>query len=61
MKFLLLQTRNADDPMRHQEVASFARVLGTTEDHIQVLDLLTHSLAAGHLDGVDMAVLGGSG
>ena len=61
LRFLLLQTRNADDPMRHHEVASFARALEADEDQIEILDLLSHSLETRHLKDVDMLLLGGSG
>ena len=61
MRFLLLQTRNPDDPMRLQEVASFARALDTAATDIAVFDLLTSALEDWHLAGIDMVLLGGSG
>ncbi len=61
LRFLLLQTRNADDPMRQHEVASFARALETSADRISVIDLLSRTLERRHLAGADMVLLGGSG
>lgn len=61
MRFLLLQTRNPDDPMKHHEIASFARALEVHEDKISIFDLLSHSLETRHLKSVDMLLLGGSG
>ena len=34
IRFLLLQVRNPDDPMREHEVASFARTLETTTERM---------------------------
>ncbi len=61
LRFLLLQTRNADDPMRQHEVASFARALDVEEEQILVFDLLSFSLERRHLAQADMVLLGGSG
>lgn len=60
-RFLLLQTRNADDPMRRHEVESFARVLEIEADALGVFDLLATGLTAGDLKEVDCLLLGGSG
>ena len=40
VRYLLLQVRNQDDPMRRQEVGCFARGLQCREDQIGVFDLL---------------------
>lgn len=61
LRFLLLQTRNPDDPMKHHEVASFARALGVDDGQIQIFDLLSHALERRHLEAIDMVLLGGSG
>jgi len=61
VRYLLLQVRNPDDPMRSQEVSSFARVLRTTPDWIRVFDLLGGPLTAEHLENIDVVLLGGSG
>jgi GMP synthase (glutamine-hydrolysing) len=61
IRYLLLQVRNEDDPMRHHEVRCFARVLGTQPDRIRVFDLLNFSLPAGEFAATDMFLLGGSG
>ena len=60
-KFLLLQVRNPDDPMRGQEVDCFSRALGCPADQIQVLDLLSGVPTVQQLDQVDVVLLGGSG
>ena len=60
-KFLLLQVRNADDPMRHQEVVCFARALQCDAKQICVYDLLSGIPTYDLLDHVDVVLLGGSG
>jgi GMP synthase (glutamine-hydrolysing) len=59
--FLLLQIRDAEDPMREQEVACFARCLGCRTEQILVFDLLRGAPSLQQLDAVDMVLLGGSG
>ncbi|MEQ8786886.1 MAG: type 1 glutamine amidotransferase [Pirellulaceae bacterium] len=61
LRFLLLQVRNADDPMRRQEVDCFARALNTSVRQIGVFDLLAGVPSRRELDAVDMVLLGGSG
>ena len=61
LRFLLLQVRNSDDPMRRHEVDSFARVLRCPPKNIGVFDLLGDSLTRDSLKGIDMLLLGGSG
>ncbi|MDA1055293.1 MAG: type 1 glutamine amidotransferase [Planctomycetota bacterium] len=61
LRYLLLQMRNADDPMRQQEVHCFARALDCNADQIQVLDLLGGVPSLGQLSHFDVALLGGSG
>lgn len=60
-KFLLLQVRNPDDPMRTQEVQCFAKALGCQPDQIRVFDLLAGVPTVKQLDQVDVVLLGGSG
>ncbi len=60
-KFLLLQVRNRDDPMREQEVNCFARALECRFDQIRVYDLLSGVPTVEQLDEVDVVLLGGSG
>jgi len=60
LRYLLLQVRNADDPMRLQEVRCFSRVLQVDPSQIEVADLLSESPDA-KVDHVDMVLLGGSG
>jgi GMP synthase (glutamine-hydrolysing) len=61
LRYLLLQIRNPDDPMRVQEVGCFAEVLHCDRQQIQVFDLLSGVPSPGQLDQVDMVMLGGSG
>ncbi len=61
LKYLLLQIRDADDPIRPQEIVSFARALGCSEADISALDLLEERLTAARLDAVDAVLIGGSG
>jgi GMP synthase (glutamine-hydrolysing) len=60
-RYLLLQTRNAGDPMRAQEVRCFARVLGCDLSAIDVFDLLSAAPTEERLNGADVILLGGSG
>ena len=60
-RFLLLQVRDADDPMRRQEVTCFAQGLECHEDQIDVFDLLRGAPTLDELRPFDVALLGGSG
>lgn len=60
-RFLLLQVRNADDPMREHEVQCFSRSFRCPRDHIRVLDLLSGVPSQRELDQADVVLLGGSG
>jgi GMP synthase (glutamine-hydrolysing) len=61
LRYLLLQTRNVDDPMAPQEVRCFARALNCDDSDIEVFDLLAGRLSADQLKRPDMLLLGGSG
>lgn len=61
LRYLLLQVRDQDDPMRHQEVACFARCLKCEIRQIRVFDLLAGAPTVAELDLVDVVLLGGSG
>lgn len=61
VRFLLLQVRNGDDPMRDQEVRCFARAFRCDTGQIQVLDLLRGAPTLDELRSCDAALLGGSG
>ncbi len=60
-RFLLLQVRNADDPMRRAEVLSFARALRVAERQIAVFDLLAGFPNQAALVDCDVVLLGGAG
>ncbi|MCA9073448.1 MAG: type 1 glutamine amidotransferase [Planctomycetaceae bacterium] len=61
VRYLLLQIRNPDDPMRSHEVECFSRALKTTPAQIAVLDLLNAQPSAAQLAETDVVLLGGSG
>jgi GMP synthase (glutamine-hydrolysing) len=61
VRYLLLQTRNAGDPMASQEVRCFARVLNCDIAAIRVFDLLSAAPSIATLNQSDMVLLGGSG
>ncbi|MEX0643056.1 MAG: type 1 glutamine amidotransferase [Pirellulales bacterium] len=61
LRYLLLQTRNADDGMRAQEVRCFARALNCDALAIDVFDLLLAGPTALRLKQADVILLGGSG
>jgi GMP synthase (glutamine-hydrolysing) len=61
LRYLLLQTRNADDGMRAQEVRCFARALECDVAVIDVFDLLAAAPTVGRLKQADVILLGGSG
>ncbi len=61
IRYLLLQVRNRDDPMRAHEVACFARALGCERSQIRVFDLLGGSPPRDQLDSAQIVLLGGSG
>jgi hypothetical protein len=61
IRYQLLQVRNPGDPMREQEIHSFARALGTIPERISVFDLLIHKPDVLELSATDMFLLGGSG
>jgi GMP synthase (glutamine-hydrolysing) len=61
LRYLLLQTRNAGDPMAPQEVRCFARALECDVLSIDVFDLLSGAPSRELLMRADMLLLGGSG
>jgi len=61
VRYLLLQTRNAGDAMRSQEVRCFARTLGCDQQDIAVVDFLTRGPTTSELAAADIVLLGGSG
>lgn len=61
LRYLLLQTRNANDPMAAQEVRCFARALDCDAQSFEVFNFLIAAPTAGKLQAADMLLLGGSG
>ena len=61
LKFLLLQIRNPDDPMRTHEVDCFAEKLGCAKEDILINDLISGAPSKRILDQVDAVLVGGSG
>jgi GMP synthase (glutamine-hydrolysing) len=60
-EFLLLQVRDASDPMLLQEIGCFSRALRVDSSQIAVHDLLSGPPTLGQLAAVDIVLLGGSG
>ncbi|MBA2116446.1 type 1 glutamine amidotransferase [Bremerella alba] len=60
-RYLLIQIRDFDDPIRLQEISCFADALQSTPESITVFDLLSMRLEASHLAEFDMVMIGGSG
>lgn len=60
-RFLLLQIRDGDDPMREQEVRCFARTLGCGTAQIETADLLAGPPAPETLAAARLLLIGGSG
>jgi GMP synthase (glutamine-hydrolysing) len=61
VRYLLLQVRNAHDPMRRHEVDCFARALGCDAGRIGVFDLISGVPSRALIDSADVVLLGGSG
>src|SRR5687768_1570591 len=61
MRYLLLQIRDRDDPMRANEVAAFSRALRCRPEDIRVLDVLGNPIAPRDLHAADLVLIGGSG
>ncbi|MGD9636827.1 MAG: type 1 glutamine amidotransferase [Pirellulales bacterium] len=61
VRYLLLQTRNADDSMRAQEIRCFARALECEPRDIVAVDFLARGPSASELAAADIVLLGGSG
>jgi GMP synthase (glutamine-hydrolysing) len=60
-RFLLLQVRNAGDPIREHEISCFVRALGAENGQLQIFDLLSGAPPQALLDSVDVVLIGGSG
>jgi GMP synthase (glutamine-hydrolysing) len=61
IRYLLLQVRNADDPMRGQEQDCFIQSLGCEEAQISICDLLYGVPDTAALLSADVILIGGSG
>jgi GMP synthase (glutamine-hydrolysing) len=61
LRFLLLQVRNDDDPMRQHEIACFERCFRLASGQCEVVDLLDRAPSAAAIDRADVVLLGGSG
>ncbi len=61
MKCLLLQIRDADDPIGAQEFDVFVHALDCPKEQIEVCDLLRTSPTPSQIDAVDYVIIGGSG
>ena len=61
LRFLLIQIRTPQDPMRSQEVGCFARAIECDPGAIATFDLLSGVPDQGQLNRVDALLVGGSG
>lgn len=61
LRYLLLQIRDDDDPMRPQEIRCFADALQCCEEAIVPFDLLAGVPTEDELQQVDAVLIGGSG
>ena len=61
LRYLLLQIRNAEDPIRCQEVGCFQRALDCEEEDIETFDLLAGVPEEKLLSEFDAVLIGGSG
>lgn len=61
LRYLLLQIRDADDPMRAQEVDCFCHALECDPGQLATFDLLSDPLTTDDLRAVDAVLIGGSG
>ena len=61
VRYLLLQVRDADDPMIRHEVECFARALCGRPEQFEIMNLFNHVPTPAELDGYDIVLLGGSG
>lgn len=61
LRFLLLQVRNPDDPMRGHEISCFERCFRLQAGQVEVIDLLGAAPTAAHIERADVVLLGGSG
>ena len=61
LRFLRIQIREPDDPMRPQEIRCFAEAIDCRPGAIQSLDLLVDRLRESQLQSVDAVLIGGSG
>lgn len=61
LRFLLLQVRNPDDPMRDHEIGCFERCFRLDRGQVDVVDLLGTAPTAKAIERADVVLLGGSG
>ena len=61
LEILLIQARDADDPMREEEVRSFARRTGLPRERFRTVDLLDGPPRVRDLLAADAVMIGGSG
>ena len=61
LRFLLMQIRDSDDPIRQQEVGCFARAIGCDANSVLPFNLLTGFPTNEQLREVDAVLVGGSG
>lgn len=61
LRFALLQARNPEDGAREEEFLAFVTRLQVGPEQIRQVDILTETLGAATLDGIDAVLVGGAG
>jgi len=61
LRYLLLQARDPDDPIREQEIDCFASALACSPSQIDVADLIHEMPTVDRLGTADAVLMGGSG
>ena len=61
MRILLLQIRDADDPIAAQEADVFVHAIGDDSADLHIADLLTGGPTEEELERADIVIIGGSG
>ncbi|MEM7230266.1 MAG: type 1 glutamine amidotransferase, partial [Planctomycetota bacterium] len=61
LRFLLLQVRNPNDPMREHEILCFAEALRCDSSQLEPLDLIRGDISDQHIHQNDVVLIGGAG
>jgi GMP synthase (glutamine-hydrolysing) len=61
LRVVLIQVRDADDPMAAHEEACIRRRIGARPVHVETVNVLLEHVSTSWLDGADAIIIGGSG